>query len=446
MIAASTATTSVETSSQPQQTSRQYLLVISFWATLLYLLLEIAYNVGLVRMLSTPGLTKSTVEGMEVVGKVMASIGITLFVSRLFPLKKVWRYTVLALITYASLGLVVDRAIDQLPESTKRAGHWLGMYRVAALEGRIADSDLVSLDPEPATVQRMALVNMALLAYADNGDVEVATRKYLVAKVDDHIDYTAIEHDFDQFWKAYSYASAKLKPVWDWYRSETLKQEHRVPTMGEFVQAVEQSNRFGRRMAEYNSTVLYQGNHEVGLPAVTAREVPLFLSKAQLRKHFHGQIEGNKLVAANHFTPGTGTSQLTRDLSASVFIPPVSMTLSLISILLNAASLAGILGVYLFSALSVGRASFRAQKAVQCAIVGACLAIVATGSGPTFAEGSKFSVAAERAAQQGPLQKLWVEAISKESVIVDTIGSWGVIRAVGDVLPTIGSVFTNDKR
>jgi len=267
--------------------NREYLFLVSFWVTLAYLLAEITYNVGLVRMLSTPGLTKSTVEGMEVVGKTMASIGITLFISRLVPLRRAWLYCSLAALIYIGLGIMVNRAIDGLPNSAKHAGHWLGMYRVAALEGQVADPDLIIPGADPTVSQHMAMVNMAMLRYADKNDVEKVARKYLLAKVSEHINYADIDRSFDLFWHTYSYASAKLKPVWDWYRAETQKQEHSIPSLTEFSRKVEESNRFGPRMREYNNTVLYKGNQVLGLPPVVARDIPLFLTKDQLRAHFN---------------------------------------------------------------------------------------------------------------------------------------------------------------
>lgn len=423
--------------------NREYLFLVSFWVTLVYLLAEVTYNVGLVRMLSTPGLTKSTVEGMEVVGKTMASIGITLFISRIFPLRRAWLYCSLVAMTYIGLGIMVDRTIDRLPDSAKHTGHWLGMYRVAALEGRVGDPDLITPGFDPTVGQRMAMVNMAMLKYADKNDVEKVARKYLLVKVSEHINYTDIDRSFDRFWRTYSYASAKLKPVWDWYCAETQKQEHRTPSLAEFSRKVEESNRFGPRMREYSNTVLYKGNQAFGLPPIAARDIPLFLTKDQLRAHFNQLINDGKIKAVDHFAPDTGATattpavQLTRDLSSSVFIPPISMSLSLFSIFLNMASLAGIIASYALYECS----SPRGEKVAQCVTMAIVIVALAMTSSPPFNPGSKFAAASAHAAEDGFIQRLWIEAINRESFILNSLGKLDTVRAIGDKLPALGRVF-----
>lgn len=442
----STTAAVLETAATPCP-NRQSLLWVSFVITLLYLLAEIVYNVGLVRMLSTPGLSKETIEGMEVIGKAMASIGITLFISRLVQLRRAWLYLLLTVVIYLTLGVAVNRVIDQLPEHTKRAGHWLGMYRVAALEGHVADQSLNTPGHALSSGQRMALVNLALLMYGDQREVEKAARQYLVAKVGDHINYAALEHDFDRFWRTYSDASAKLEPLWDWYRKKILAEEQRNPTLREFVAEVEKSAQYGGKMHEYNRTVLYKGNPVLGLAPVTARNIPLFLNQEQLRNYVSMLIESEKFAAANHFAPDAGktsaqSAQLTRDLSFSVFIPPVSMSLSLFSTFLNVASLVGVALALALSAAPGKWSNPRLVKAAQCLTVAATLGALALLDMPPFQPHSQFATTSARAAQDSMLQRLWIGAINREELLLETVGSLSIVRAAGDKLPWLGRSLT----
>lgn len=431
----------LETTAQPA--NRQSLLVISFVITLLYLLAEIAYNVGLIRTLSTPGLSRDTIEGMETVGKAMASLGITLFISRLLPLRRAWLYLVLIVAIYLGLGMAMNRVLDQLPDNAKRSGHWLGMYRVAALEGHVTDQSLSTPGVALSSGQRMAMVNMALLLYSDQSEVEKAARQYLFSKVSDHINHTALENDFAHFWQAYSEASSKLEPAWDWYRKKTLAQERRSATLREFMTGVEDNPQFGGKLREYNRTVLYKGNPTLGLPAVTAKDVPLFLGEIQLRMHFAKLIEDDTLKAVDHFSPdtrlaATQSTQLTRDLSSSVFIPPISMSLSLFSTFLNVASLVGILLAFALCTAQGRWSSPRAVKTVQCMTVAATLGALALLNMPPFQPHSKFATSTEHAAQESVLERLWVTAINREELLLETVGSLSVVREVGDRLPMLG--------
>jgi len=427
----------------PLRLGRQYALLASFLITLLYLLAEVAYNVGLVRLLSSPGLSKDTIQGMETVGKAMASLGITLFISRLLPLRRWWLYPLLIVTLYSGLGVAMDRVIDQLPDQAKRAGHWLGMYRVAALEGQVADQDLNPAGGTLSSGQRMAMVNLALLMYADQGAVEHEARQYLAAKVTNHIDYIALDNDFARFWQAYSAASSQLEPAWNWYRHKTEAQQRQSATLKEFMAALEQNPQFGGQLKNYNKTVLYKGNPALALPPVIARDIPLFLNRDQLRQYFHLLIESNTLKAVDHFAPDTGpkasqTSQLTRDLSVSVFIPPISMSLSLFSTFLNVASLLGLLVAY---GLGETRGQWAAPgrlKTAQCATVLLVLGALATCNMPPFAPHSKFAASSEKALQQNVLQRLWVAAINHEALLLETAGSLPLVTAAADRLPKLG--------
>lgn len=424
---------------------RQAALLLGLLLTLLYLLAEVAYNLGLVRMLSSPGLDRAAIQGMETVGKAMAALGITLFISRLLPLRRLWLYPLLALALYAGLGVALDRVIEQLPAPAKRAGHWLGMYRVAALEGEVADQELNTPGGAPSAGQRLAMVNLALLLYADQREVEHAARRYLTLKVDNHIDQLALERDFARFWQAYSSASSRLEPAWNWYRRQGEAQQRGSVTLTAFMDELARNPQYGPELRRYQHTLLYPGNPALGLAPVTAKDIPLFLEQAQLRQYINLLIESDTLQAVEHFAPDTGShanprSQLTRDLSVSVFIPPISMSLSLFSTFLNLASLLGLAVALVLSAGGGRWAAPARQRAAQCVTVVLALGALAAFNTPPFAAHSKFAASSAKAGQDSVLQQLWVSAINHEALLLDTAGQLPLLTTAADQLPALGSM------
>lgn len=428
----------------PQAPVRMGGMVLFLLVTLAYLLMESVYNAGVVRMLSSPGVSKETVEGMEVIGKAMASIGITLFLSRVISMPVKWLFAPLAALIYVGLGMAVNSFIDQIPATAKVGGHWLGMYRVAVLEGRVEDRELFhpGMDPKPA--QRVALANIALISKADNADIRKAGVAYIRGMVSEKVGNKDIGPEFERFWKVYSFASEKLRPVWNWYRQQVYQQEHRQPSMAEFMSAVADSNRYGPLFRRYKAKVLYEGKAEYGIARITAGDVPLFESKAALRARFNRFIADGKTTVVSHYIPKewNANAGLTRDLASSVFIPPISMTLSLFSVFLNVASVAGLLaaiGVAICKPVST-KAANHIQRAVTLSAFAAILAL--TGVSP-FPDGTRFAEAQMRAASDNLAGKVWSMGLDRELQVLGFVESSETLTAWADRLPSLGNRMAN---
>ncbi|RBH44860.1 hypothetical protein C3F00_038040, partial [Pseudomonas sp. MWU13-2860] len=200
---------------------------------------EIIYNVGLVRMLSSPGLSSESIHGMEVVGKTLASIGITLALSRLVPLGRIWRYVALIALIYWGLGVLIDHEIDQLPEETRQTGHWLGLYRVALLEGKNQAPEWRHDGQELTLEQRLVAANMALLLYGERTAVEPVVRQFVTERVAEKFSAITLQPSLERFWPTYNRISTQLYPHWLRYRQHVQRFEHRTPGTAEFVTRME---------------------------------------------------------------------------------------------------------------------------------------------------------------------------------------------------------------
>lgn len=403
--------------------------------TLLYLVAEMIYNAGVVRMLSTPGITKETIEGMEVVGKAMAAIGITLFISRLVALGRTWMYLLLAALIYAGLGLAVDRFIDSIPAPSKVAGHWLGLYRVAVLERRVEDHELFRPLAAPLVPQRIALANIALLAHADRADIQQASIRYIQGVVSKEFRTSRLNAGFAEFWRSYSVASSKLRPVWARYH----KANPRASVL-DFMNNVRLGGMAGQRFDSYRSTVLYPGNPEIGIERVTAGDIPLFESRAAVYARFVRFTADSKKTTIDHFMPDEARSNtgVTRDLASSVFIPPISMTLSLFSIMLNVASLAGMLLVFVATAVKPMTPVhadwlFRGASTLAFATLFAL-----TGASP-FGEGGSFAEAYDKLSGAEPHQWIWKQALSREATVLGVVSMSPSMLDLADKLPGLGT-------
>lgn len=402
--------------------------------TLAYLLAEVIYNTGVVRMLSSTGLTKETVEGMETVGKVMASIGITLFLSRLIPLRRLWQFGGLVVLLFLGLGYAVDQFIDSIPAESKIAGHWLGVYRVAVLERKVSNPDLFRPLAAPLPAQRVALVNIALLANEPNGEIRRAGESYIRKKVVGAYTDASMKEDFDRIWRAYSEASQRLRPAWNDYR-----RQHPKHSVQDFMANVKLNVFANIKYRQYCDTVIYAGNKELGLARVTMGDIPLFKSREALYADFKAMRTSNRQVAMDHYLPDEtrADATLTRDFAASVFIPPISMTLSLFSILLNLASALGTAVVLVFAGLGVGTEASRGWV-LRCASASAFALIFVVSGNVPFPASAHFSAAYEGLDSSKPHEWLWKSALEREQFILGSVGQMPMLVELADKLPELG--------
>jgi len=178
---------------------------------------------------------------------------------------------------------------------------------------------------------------------------------------------------------------------------------------------------------------------------VAACDLPQFLSKAQLRKEIDRRIDaGAGMVRARYVPASDGPmSEVTRDLSSTTFIPPISMTLSLLSVALNVASLAGILAVFAAYAIANWRVQWLLASTARwvqggvtvIALVGI---LAAMDGGSPFATGGRFA-AGEQQARSGSLAaQVWAFGLDRESSLLEVVDRLPGLTALADALPAVG--------
>lgn len=429
----------------PDEKRRRLTLMIL--VTLGYLVAEIIYNVGLVRMLSSPGLSSESIHGMEVVGKSVASIGITLALSRLVPLGRIWRYVVLIALIYWGLGVLIDHEIDQLPEETRQAGHWLGLYRVAILEGKKQAPEWHHDGHELTLEQRLAAANMALMLYGERTAVEPAVRQFVTERVAEKFSAIPLQPSLERFWPTYDRVSTQLHPHWVRYRQHVQQFEHRTPGSSEFVARMEHNAWVGLKVRAYGDMKLFDGNAALGLTPVFARDIPLFLSHEQLKQHFQHLLEQGKDGVMSVYLPGSSASTgLSRDLALSVFVPPVSMSLSLLSIGLNLSVLASLCVAWALVGIRHGNRTIMVvlDRLPLLTMVSVLVVLLWRNNLPFSAE-SPWQRSVVVAEQHGVWARIWVWAIAHESLLLQSAGQMHLVRSASDRLPVLGRPFRSSE-
>ncbi|WZB61844.1 hypothetical protein WJ970_33730 [Achromobacter xylosoxidans] len=114
---------------------------ITIALTLVYIVCELIYNLGLVDFLSSKNTEITVFNRLEFFGKSLSSIGISLFLIKVLPTKRIIHrlaaFTALVPIVFIVESAAFDHLIDSLAPEKKAQAYALGVYRNAALNGHI---------------------------------------------------------------------------------------------------------------------------------------------------------------------------------------------------------------------------------------------------------------------------------------------------------------------
>lgn len=396
---------------------------IFLFVTGLYILVEAAYNVGLVQAISTPGISHEGMEHLETVGKCLAAIGVSMFIVRWLPAYRTRLFAVLAVILYVTFGFVIENTIQSLSSTNKLLGHRLGLYRTVLIDVEPHQKDVFALNALPEVQRRIALANIALLGLGNTARVDQVIKRFADHEFKVKVRRTFSEHDFDRLWTGYNEASKELLPIWQNQKGKTL------PPWSPYAGQVMTDDVNGRllflralklsQVHRYRETVVYSGNAEYGIPQLTAGDIPPFMSRAALRLWVNRHIEDGRTKVIDRFAPDENTvasNPMTKDLSTTVFVPPFSMTLSQISLLVNLISFFSILLALCASYLSSGRFSAWGVKATSMALVSVVLIAPMANADSSFGS-SGFEFQLHKAEAGVPWEKVWALAIRNERVV-----------------------------
>lgn len=417
----------------------------------LYLVVEAAYNIGLVRMLSSPSTTRATVEGMEVIGKSLAAFGVSLAIVRFLPAWRVRIFVMLCMLLYVMFGAMIDAAISALPPSLKVEGHYLGLYRVAVVQGEIKDDEIGKGSALPETARRLATTNVALIGLDSLGGIQRKVRAFAESRFRTEVKRAFSEQDFERLWEGYSTACEKLRPFWERYKGK------QVPFWNPLGGQVMDDTEHGRlvflqaikleEVRKYRATSIYGGNAEYGIPALSAGDIPPFMTREELKTWINRFVANGKTKVMRVIAPteseigASGASHLTDDLSSSVFVPPISMSLSLFSLTLNSISFIATCLALIFSFVMPRRTAAIPPTILQALAFLAVAAVVVpplSHSPSPFPKGSEFERHLVRASQGSPALVAWASAIRMEGVAYGVVSHIPRMTEFADSLPNLG--------
>lgn len=312
--------------------------------TAVYLLCEVIYNLGLVEFLSSKNTEISVFENLETFGKVLSSIGLSLIFIMLVKNSKtkLIAFAVLVPVLYMCETFGFHHLVDSLPTETKVAGYYSGVYRNAVINGSIPDSQLSELTP----YNRVMLSNIMALS----------TNKDVIRKKVDELLYKAPESkEIVALYSNYQKLTSTIEP---YYSTYAITSKRWGGFEGKAKEAIDKEfikrsglpqglnkEQFYSAVAEkspsfkaYLETVIIPGDEKFGIAEIKGKDIPLGMNQEQFKVFVELKI---KDILSKTAINEANFDKLPHsyNLISSVFIPPLAIFLSLLSIILNASIL-----------------------------------------------------------------------------------------------------------
>lgn len=309
--------------------------------TAIYVFCEVIYNIGLVEFLTSKNTEINVFEHLETFGKTLSSIGLSLiFLSLVKNSKlKVITFLVLAPSLYIAETVGFDSFIKNLSPETKVAGYTAAVYRNAVINGTISDDRFKEL----SAYNKVVLSNIMSLAESKAQINNEVSRLFIQSPTPDSINdlysnYSKLTGTIEPYYANYAIESKR----WDGFDGtakvlidkEFMRRTGGIPQglkKEQFIKAVSEKS---QSFKTYQEMVIIPGNEKLGIKELAGRDVPMGLTKEQFTQFVSSkfsEISNKTKISASN------VEQLPHsfDLISSVFIPPLAIVLSLMSIILN---------------------------------------------------------------------------------------------------------------
>jgi hypothetical protein len=297
------------------------------------------------------------VDGIEIVGKLLASVGISLLLIG-------WLYKsavplivpmivqgIMIIALYFGLTLAFNSYIKSISTPAREAGYYLSIYRTGIIQNNIHDTALFpgpQVSPfEMTPSRRIVLANLPVMLYGSDwqkhqksleNSLHAVIHKKLQLAYGYYGKYAQLSRGMLAFYHA---ACNGGLPVCygDNRESQLIPYVFTSPMGPSSVNNTPYANAAGQLDALYYQT-LFKGIPELNIARVRVDAMPLNLTqgKYDLVIHDYGKYVSNQILSVTHDPHVLFSHHMTKIMEAT-YLPPIAMFLSEISFYLNAALL-----------------------------------------------------------------------------------------------------------
>lgn len=353
------------------------LAITGFAFSIIYILLEITFNLGLVDFINAKNTEISTFNRLETLGRVLSSIGFALFLTKVLkPVsQKIHRFLspvifcIVFGIFYVGETVVFDRIVDNLTPQQKFHAYTFGVYRNLELNHQI-DSRILKSDDNTYDLVVNSMLGILVNKEETKELVQNETKKFFT--VEYHLDKTSLSEVYDKiqpltlnpemlhdYYKRYVIESRRFENYHGAFKNKY--KENFTNTIGiepsldedSFNEAMKQKH---KPSIDLSSVIIVPKNDKIKMSQLTLADIPEDLNKEEwigyINNHVQSAINKTSLSTAN-----IDNLPHSRNIISSVIITPIAIILSLISIVLNIGLLLGkrfkIIGFFFVGIISI---------------------------------------------------------------------------------------------
>ena len=315
---------------------------------LAYLFAEWVYNQHLLQLLEYSSVTAQQFQWTEMFGKAIASVGFNLVLVKCYRNPGIIKFFLGVMLTYLALSWTFSSIIKSFPNDFRHSSYYGVIHRKAVVEGTDAEQILDFSKDAPWHVRALVLSQYYLtLQDKQWSEVELDLSKPLEKKVN------AALKDKQGLWKKYVQAETARQYVeagWEGYRGamqkyaryrndaryiakarETFIARVGAPpdlTFEEFVQTK------AKKYHAFLDTVVVEGSENLNVKTIRVRDIPLRMNETAFYHYLDDTTAGIRTAVAPR-TQDIQNNVASKDAVALLVIPPVSIGLSLFSIMVN---------------------------------------------------------------------------------------------------------------
>lgn len=333
--------------------------------TIIYLFLEITFNIGLVDFINSKNTEISTFNKLETLGRILSSVGLSLFLINLIKVNnykyKIFAFLILAPSLYFTQNYVFNKIVDGMSNESKLAAYSLGVYRNIYInhEDKDGDKDFINVFTSKDEKYN-EIVNSMIGVMLYNKDSKDQVDSYIknffklnmsiknedLEDVYDKISKVENEDKLNDMWKRYVIESKRYNNYNGFFKQEYHKKF--VENIGiepnlskdQFISYIKSKNTDSQKIG---NIAIVPENKSLGISALYLKDIPENLNKEQWVNYIQNYIS-KSIENVSYNSDNIDRLPHSKAIINSVIIVPIAIILSLLSILLN-------IGI-LFSAIS----------------------------------------------------------------------------------------------
>lgn len=312
----------------------------------LYLTIEWFYNQHLLTLLTYPDINEDQFEATEVFGKLLAAFGINFVIKELFNYKGKFFFFIGVGIAYGLLTIAFNYFLDNAPNDLRYTSYYSTMHRKDVINKKDADKilDVKSNEwfSEPMLLSTffMTFENNYWKKYETDlqNKAKDKTNSIRLDKEKYYNDYVRAENGrkaLEDGWQKYLLANYKYMR-YKYTRYEERARSTFISKVGIEPDLTEPQfyKIRGKEYLKYLDTLFFEGSKDSHLESIYGKDIPKYMDRAQFYRYLDSNISNVNIKIAPKIEEIKGNEN-SRNALAIILIPPISLVLSFLSIVLN---------------------------------------------------------------------------------------------------------------